>query len=97
MNEECCFAIYEFRYKNKNNLPLVVYSRTEETADIVVSYFNDGLDKKEQWYKPRFFFKKTMFTNVEPYVLEQMQIDSAIEMNKHRKQYMKEHKEQTLV
>ena len=94
MNEEYRFVIYRFRYKNKNALPLLFFSRTEETADLIVAHFNDGLEKECQWYKPKFFFKKTYTTTTEPYVLEQMQLDSAIEKNKRIKQYIEDHKEE---
>ncbi len=94
MNEEYRFVIYRFRYKNKNALPLMIFSRTEETADKIVSYFNDGLEKDFQWYKPKFFFKKAYTTPTEPYILEQMQLDSAIEKNKLIRQYMEEHKDE---
>lgn len=79
------FAIYEFRYKNKRNLPLVIYARCEETADKVLYWWNLDLKEKEQWYKPRFHFKKRKYINVEPYVIEQEQIECAEEFYCHRK------------
>ena len=86
------YDIYEFRYKNKNNLPLLIYARNEEIADQIVFWWNKDLEKNEQWYKPRFFFKKKKCINVEPYPFEREQLESAKELYEHRMSYIEKHK-----
>ena len=94
MEEECRFVVYRFKYKNKHHMPLMIFAREEKTADKIISIFNDGIEKDSQWYKPRFFFKKAFTTPTEPYILEQMQIDKAIEINAQIKKCLEEYKEE---
>ena len=91
MNDEY-FAIYEFRFKNKNSLPLVIYARTEEMANKILEWWNKDMEERDKWYKPRFFFKKLKYINIPPYEFEMAQLEGSEEMYEHRKQYMNEDK-----
>lgn len=82
---EDLFKICRFRYKNRITLPLDVFARKEETADEIVSWWNKGLPKKHQWYKPVFGFKKIFYTTTPPYPLEQQQLECAEELYERRK------------
>ena len=80
------YKIWRFRFKNKFTLPLDVFARQEETAQEVVDWWNKDLPIEQQWYKPRFRFKRVAYTTLPPYELEQQQIQSAIEMYERRKE-----------
>lgn len=74
---EDIYELWRFRFKNHYTLPLDVFAREEKTALEVVEYWNKGLPKKQQWYKPIFGYKHSAYSTIPPYELEQQQIEYA--------------------
>ena len=81
------YEMYEFTYKAKGDLGLCIIARTEEIANKILYWVNIDRDEKEK-YKPRLFrFKKKILIDIEPYSLEQHQLETAELTYKNRCEY----------
>ena len=70
------YEIWEFRFiDQKTKMKAVVYAREETTALKIINIWNDNQDIYK-WVKPRFRYKKRIYTSVPPYELEQEQIET---------------------
>lgn len=86
MEEE--FEIIGFKFKAKSLPPIMIYARKEETALEILKWWN--LDaKKEDIYKKCIFYTSTYITEIEPYVLEQDELETAKKMYQKRMDYLK--------
>ena len=92
-NMEEYYLIYKFIYKAKGDLNLCIIARNEEIANKILYWINLDRNEEELYIPKRFRFRRKMLIDIEPYRIEQEQLETAEERYNNRCEYRKKHKE----